>query len=262
MELKTIGNTGVRVSPIGLGTVKFGRNQQVKYPHPFKIPDDKSVQRLMSEAHALGINVLDTAPAYGNSETRIGQLRPYGREDWAICTKVGEQFQNGQSYFDFSKTTTEKSIHQSLTNLKTDYLDIVFIHSNGADKEILQETDVLDTLLRLKVAGKIRAVGISSKTVEGGILAFEMGCDVVMTAYNPLYQEELPVIQKAEALNKGIFIKKALSSGHLQLYKEDNPIKTIFTHIFKESAVSCVTIGTINLKHLRQNVRVAKEVLK
>jgi aryl-alcohol dehydrogenase-like predicted oxidoreductase len=89
MELRELGSTGIKVSPLGLGTVKIGRDQQVKYPTGFTIPDDKAVVELLELAWDLGINTLDTAPAYGNSEERLGQLLP-NKHDWVIVGKVGE----------------------------------------------------------------------------------------------------------------------------------------------------------------------------
>ncbi|MFU8797936.1 MAG: aldo/keto reductase, partial [Gammaproteobacteria bacterium] len=69
-----LGSTDLLISPLGLGTVKFGRNQQVKYPQPFEIPDDKVIVGLLNCARDLNINLIDTAPAYGESETRLGAL--------------------------------------------------------------------------------------------------------------------------------------------------------------------------------------------
>jgi aryl-alcohol dehydrogenase-like predicted oxidoreductase len=141
---RSLGNTNIEVSCLGLGTVKFGRNQNVKYPEGFDLPNDKEISDLIKKAEELGFNLLDTAPAYGSSEQRIGELfqkKKISRHDWVISTKVGEQFENGKSNFDFSATTTELSIKRSLKRLKTDYLDIVLIHSNGFDEEILDKTD-------------------------------------------------------------------------------------------------------------------------
>jgi aryl-alcohol dehydrogenase-like predicted oxidoreductase len=75
-QRKHIANTGVTVSPLGLGTVKLGRDKAVKYPEGFKIPDDKQALDLLALAWDLGINLIDTAPAYGNSEERLGKLLP------------------------------------------------------------------------------------------------------------------------------------------------------------------------------------------
>ncbi|HHH13074.1 MAG TPA: aldo/keto reductase, partial [Thiolapillus brandeum] len=60
MELRPLGSTGIEVSPLGLGTVKIGRNQQVKYPRGFELPDDAQVERLLWLARELGINLVDT----------------------------------------------------------------------------------------------------------------------------------------------------------------------------------------------------------
>ncbi|WP_256659976.1 aldo/keto reductase, partial [Pseudomonas sp. LS-2] len=67
---RPLGNLGIEVSPIGLGTVKLGRDQGVKYPNGFTIPDDNEAQMLLKQARDLGINLIDTAPAYGRSEER------------------------------------------------------------------------------------------------------------------------------------------------------------------------------------------------
>jgi hypothetical protein len=101
MELKPLGATGLRVSPLGLGTVKFGRNQGVKYPQPFELPSDREALALLEQAWDLGINLLDTAPAYGDSEERLGRLLRQCRRDWVIVTKVGEEFRDGVSSLRF-----------------------------------------------------------------------------------------------------------------------------------------------------------------
>ena len=87
MQKRVLGSTGLDVSVLGLGTVKIGRNQQVKYPSGFELPDDRSVIELFELARSLGINLIDTAPAYGSSEQRLGELLP-DRHDWVMMTKV------------------------------------------------------------------------------------------------------------------------------------------------------------------------------
>jgi aryl-alcohol dehydrogenase-like predicted oxidoreductase len=97
-----LGDTGLDVALLSLGTVKLGRDQGVKYPTPVKIPDDQAATELLQAAANLGINTLDTAPAYGMAEERLGKLIAGQRNDWVICTKVGEEFENGVSRYDFS----------------------------------------------------------------------------------------------------------------------------------------------------------------
>ena len=136
VEKRTLGQSGIHASCLGLGTVKFGRNQEVKYPKTFSIPSDKQLEGLLDEARELGINLLDTAPAYGSSEQRIGQILT-DRSNWILCTKVGEEFIDGKSFYNFSGQHTKTSIERSLKNLNTDYLDLVLVHSDGNDNTII-----------------------------------------------------------------------------------------------------------------------------
>ena len=131
MDKRLIGNTGVSVSALGLGTVKFGRNEGVKYPSSFELPDDAQLQRLLVHAQELGINTLDTAPAYGTSEERLGNLLKTRRKDWTIIGKAGEEFENGRSQYIFTPDHFVKSLERTLKRLQTDYLDVLLIHSDG-----------------------------------------------------------------------------------------------------------------------------------
>src|SRR5690606_24883839 len=83
---RPLGSTGLTVSPLGLGTVKIGRNQGVKYPSGFELPTDQQVRGLLAQARDLGINLLDTAPAYGLSEQRLGPLLQGQRQEWVLCS--------------------------------------------------------------------------------------------------------------------------------------------------------------------------------
>jgi len=250
MELRPLGSTGMWVSPLGLGTVKLGRNQQVKYPSTFKLPDDRQVLVLLDLAHELGINLIDTAPAYGSSQERLGRLLGARRKDWLIVSKVGEIFANGESRFDFSFDHTIATVEQSLRTLNTEYLDCVLIHSDGDDLRILQHEGALDALRELKARDLIRSHGMSSKTVEGGLRTVrEM--DVVMATCNLEYNEELPVLEAAQAQGKGVLIKKGLMSGHVQ---DPDGVQRSFTHILSQPGVSSMIVGTINPDHLRDNV--------
>lgn len=255
-----LGNTGMSVSRIGLGTVKFGRTQGVRYPHEFNLPTDNEIIELLDYAQSLGINLLDTAPAYGTSEERLGKVLQARRKNWILCTKVGEDFIDGQSYFDFSPLATRKSIERSLKRLNTDVLDIVLVHSNGEDKKIIEENAIFETLSEIKKTGHIRAFGMSTKTIEGGLLAVDHS-DVVMVTYNPLQTEEQPVIAHAYNKNKGVFIKKALASGHIQNIPGENPVQAAMQFIFQQPGVSSVIVGTLNKEHLKQNVECVENVL-
>jgi len=258
-QRKLIADTGVQVSPLGLGTVKLGRNKGVKYPKHFQIPDDKKVLDLLDQAWNLGINLLDTAPAYGNSEPRLGELLSQQPHDFVIATKVGETFdaKTGDSFYNFTPEFIIASIQQSLKNLRRDTLDIVLIHSDGNDKHIIEHYGALEILADLKQKGLIRATGMSTKTVEGGLLALQQS-DLAMVMHNLEYQQEQAVLDQAMLDNKSIFIKKALASGHIAA----DSVQDNFDIIFSNPAVSSVIIGTINPTHLEDNVIKAARALK
>ncbi len=253
MRLRPLGSSGIDISPLGLGTVKIGRNEQVKYPQGFDIPDDARVSELLNLAWELGINFIDTAPAYGSSEVRLGKLLP-NADDWVIMTKVGEIFENGKSRFDFSAKHTRQSIENSLKKLKRDMVDVVLVHSDGNDMNIINNEAALETLDKMKQEGLIRAYGMSTKTIEGGCWIVE-NTDVVMATYNLETDDELPVIELAHELNKGVVIKKGLQSGHA------DSVEDAFRHVLVQPGVSSMIIGTINANHLRDNVAICNNIV-
>jgi aryl-alcohol dehydrogenase-like predicted oxidoreductase len=257
LELRSLGGTGIEVSPLGLGTVKFGRNQQVKYPQAFEIPDDRAVRSLLDQSLELGINLIDTAPAYGSSQQRLGQLLPGPREQWVIVSKVGEFFEHGRSRFDFSYHTTQQVVRESLRTLNTDYIDVVLIHSDGDDLRILDQEGAADALREMKDQGLIRAHGMSSKTLEGGLrVVAEM--DVVMATCNPDYTEELPVLAAAAEQGKGVLIKKGLQSGHIG---GADGVEEAMRFVFSRPGVGSMIVGTINPQHLADNARILEKIL-
>ena len=260
MDKTQLGSTGIDISPVGLGTVKFGRNEGVKYPQGFEIPEDAHLQNLLSIAQDLGINMLDTAPAYGISEERLGHLLKGNRKKWVIVGKAGEEFENGESSFNFTPEHFEKSLERSLKRLQTDYLDILLIHSDGNDLDILQNEPLIEKLQDFKKRGLVKAVGASTKTKEGGIKTLEE-MDVVMATYNPIYKDEEPVLDYAAKHNKGVLLKKALVSGHVDKLGE-NPVKSALEFAFSHTATNGIIIGTINPDHLRQNIKTAEDVMK
>lgn len=260
MELRALGATGIEVSVIGLGTVKIGRDQQVKYPAGFTIPDDAAVKDMLDLAWELGINFIDTAPAYGTSEERLGQLLPTDK-DWVIMTKVGEIFENGISRFDFSAAHTRLSVERSLKRLQREQLDVVLVHSDGNDMHIIEQEGALDELARLKQQGLIRAYGMSTKTLEGGMWIVEH-TDVVMATCNLSDDNDLPVIARAHELNTGVVVKKGLQSGHADSSAGGHGVARAFEYVFSHAGVSSMIVGTINPAHLRDNVRIVNDILK
>ena len=266
LPLTRLGKTDIQISRLGLGTVKLGRNQSVKYPHAFDLPDDNTARQLLYSARDLGINLLDTAPAYGQSEERLGYLLRGERKNWVICTKAGEEFNHdydgeGASNFDFDADSLRLSIERSLRRLRTDYLDIVLIHSDGNDSHLIHHHQVLHTLAKLKQEGWIRAFGMSTKTLEGGLICAQEA-DVVMATFDPENDDDKQLMESWNTHKTGVLLKKIFNSGHL--LKPDGANKSTnaiieqqMKVIFAQSAVNSAIIGTLNCQHLRDNIQCA-----
>lgn len=241
---RALGSTGIEVSAIGLGTVKLGRNAGLSVA-PFAIPGARAARALLDRASELGVKLLDTAPAYGDSEERLGRLLDGARERWVLCTKAGESFDGRRSRHDFTSEAIRGSVEASLRRLRTDYLDIVLIHSDGRDVEILRHSDALDTLDALKQAGKIRASGFSHKTEEGGRLALPR-CDVLMSALSFTDRRQIDVVRDAGERGVGVLVKKALDSGRA-------PPESL-RYVAGRPGVSSVVVGTVDPAHLEADI--------
>ena len=258
MKKRRLRNTNAEVSSLGLGTVKFGRNENVKYPNSFELPSDSAILQLLATAQEEGVNLLDTAPAYGRSEQRLGALLGADRENWILASKAGEDFVDGVSRFDFSAAAITSSVERSLRRLRTDRIEALLLHSDGSDVDILENSGAVGALNQLKEQGKILATGISTKTVEGGKLAVSMGLDIVMATYNPWHRDEKPVLDAATEKGCSILLKKAFGSGWFGESGGENvsipdPVAESFRFIFDHPASTAVIVGTINPKHLRTN---------
>ncbi|MBL4886198.1 MAG: aldo/keto reductase [Planctomycetaceae bacterium] len=250
MKKTPLGKTGLNVSPIGFGSFKIGRNQKTKYPTAYDRPSDQESTRLLNAVLDLGINLIDTAPAYGLSEERIGAAISHRRDEFVLATKTGECFEDGESVYDYSGPATRTSIERSLRRLKTDVLDIVYIHSDGRDEWIQNQTDVVETLQQLKTEGLIRSIGFSGKDVAGVELALSWA-DLVMAEYHIEDTSHAEIINKAAELGIGVVVKKGLASGHLTA-------EAAIRFVLENPNVSSMVIGGLNLEHLRSNCEIAQ----
>jgi len=250
MVSRALGRTGLNVSRIGLGTVKLGRNADVKYPAAFELPSDAQVERLLQTALDLGVNLIDTAPAYGTSEARLGPFVAAHRARIVLATKAGERYENGRSTYDFSAKAITASVENSLRHLRTDSVDILVLHSNGEDEKILTQTDALEGLAALKRAGKVRAAGLSAKTEKGIALAGE-SLDIVMAPFSQSDQSLAGALSKAHAAGLGVLAIKGLASGRL-------PASAAIEFVLKQPFIDALIVGTIDRAHLKAAVDTAE----
>ena len=160
-------------------------------------------------------------------------------------------------------------VHRIVFRLQTDVIFLfvealdgrIFIANEcDYDVAILRDSGVYETLAELKREGKLRAFGLSGKTVEGGLLALERG-DCAMVTYNLAERGEQAVLDHAATHGKGILIKKALASGHAVLAGED-PVRASFELVFSHPGVTAAIVGTINPQHLAANAATAAAVIR
>ena len=249
VEHRRLGRTNFDVSVIGFGAFKIGRTLGMKYPRAYELPTEDECARLLGDVLDLGINLIDTAPAYGVSEERIGRHLAHRRSDFILSTKVGEMFDAGTSTYDFSSGGIRRSVQRSLKRLQTDYIDILFIHSDGNDIDILENVETVSTMVGLRESGLVRAVGFSGKTVEGATQALAWA-DVLMVELNQDDDSHTPVILESDG-NFGVVVKKGLASGH-------HAPETAIPYVLNTPGVDSLVIGGLNIDHLKANVAIAE----
>ncbi|WP_460444685.1 aldo/keto reductase [Angustibacter aerolatus] len=153
MQMRRLGDSGLAVSVVGLGTNNFG----------MKLDLEQS-REVLDAALDEGITLIDTADAYGESEERIGQLLGTRRDDVVIATKFGSPVRDGQSNgadWDAraSRRYVRKAVEGSLRRLRTDWIDLYQLHRPDPLTPIDETLSVLSDLVR---EGKVRYVGHSN----------------------------------------------------------------------------------------------------
>lgn len=250
------------VSPIGFGAVKIGRNLGLKHGPPHRLPDEAEAVRLLNAVVDMGINLIDTAPAYGLSEERVGLALRARRAEVVLSTKVGETFENGVSRHDFSPGAVASSLERSLRRLGTEAVDLVLIHSNGDDLGIMRGTGCVEALIELRRRGLTRLIGLSGKTVEGAREALAWA-DAIMVPLSPADPSHAQVCAMAGEAGVGVLVKKALDSGRLA---DTGPMAgpnraagagrvEALRYAARAAGVSGVVVGSLDAGHMRDNLR-------
>ncbi len=252
MVERPLGSTGAMVSAIGFGAFKIGRNVGIKYERGYKLPDERAVAALLNGVLDLGINLIDTAPAYGVSEDLIGRTLSHRRDQFFLATKVGETFERERSIFDFSANAVRQSVERSRSRLRADVIDLVSVHSDGNDLDIIRRCESIDALLDLQAQGVIKWIGFSGKTVEGAKAALPF-VDVLMVEYHLNNRSHEDVIADANTAGKGVLVKKGLDSGRLGAEES-------IRFVLANQGVSSMVIGSLSLDNMQRNLAIAGSV--
>jgi aryl-alcohol dehydrogenase-like predicted oxidoreductase len=223
MPAHTFGRTSMQVSALGLGAAEIGFERV-----PLKIVDS-----LLSVAFDAGLNVIDTAECYVDSEEKIGQALRGRRKDCLLFTKCGHSYSGrpaglftracrklwrpiehviGRKLADWDPRLLERSIDRSLRRLKTDWIDLIQLHS--CSEETLREGAVIQVLQRARQAGKARFIGYSG---DGAPALYAVQCglfDTLQTSVNILDQQAIDMtIPQAVKAGMGVIAKRPIANA-------------------------------------------------
>jgi aryl-alcohol dehydrogenase-like predicted oxidoreductase len=156
MRYRTLGRTGIKVSPYALGTLMFATS--------IGNPDHDDSIRVIHKALDAGINVLDTADAYGDSEDVVGKALKGRRDSVVLATKVSRPMGEDPNRQGASRRWIMTAVENSLRRLQTDYIDLYQIHWPDPDTAIEAEKAGLP-MTHLAMAFTIAHPGVSSAII-------------------------------------------------------------------------------------------------
>ena len=157
-----------------------------------------------------GVNAIDTAECYGDSEERIGKAVSHRRSEFYLFSKCGHA--SGLPLPDWSADLILRSVERSLRRLRTDYLDLLQLHSCSSD--VLRNGEVIRCLQDLKAAGKARYIGYSGDG-EDAMFAIQTGAfDTLQTSINIADQSCIETtVAAAAARGMGVIAKRPIANA-------------------------------------------------
>lgn len=246
MQKRRLGRTNLYVSVIGFGGIKLPGVQK-----------DDAV-KIINRAIDLGVNFIDTARAYGDSEEKIGMALKERRSECIIASKTASRDANGAM----------KELELSLKNLQTDFIDLYQLHT-VSDSEtfntVISHNGALGALRKAQSQGKVKHIGITIhrdiKTMRSAIKSGEF--ETIMLAYSPLDQEGVAeeILPMAKSHDMGVIIMKPLSGGLLCLPEHErknldyDPIVAgSIRYVIANENVSVVIPGMQKMQEVEENV--------
>ena len=260
MKLATneFGNTGVQVTRLGYGAMELREG-----------PEDLA-NDLLNLVLDSGINFIDTSIDYGDSEKLIGKFISHRRSEFFLASKCGCPIGTVGDHI-FTKENITNGINQSLKLLKTDYLDLVQLHN--PIKNVVEENDVIQTLLGIKKEGKIRFIGTSSVLPALSDHINMNVFDAFQIPYSALNREHEGLITNAAKSGAGTIIRGGVSKGefggnlewdnfsksNLDDLLDEGESRTSFLLRFTLShpELNTTIVGTKNAEHFKENIKTA-----
>jgi len=272
-----LGGTGMLVTSLGYGAMELRgapRGPQVT---------ERQAQAMLNALLDSGINYIDTSIDYGRSEEMIGKFISGRRSEYYLATKCGCLAGDtppppGQRMpHVFTRENIVAGVEQSLSRMRTDYIDVLQFHA-GPAREVLEENDSVQALLDLKRDGKVRFIGMSA-TPPNLLDHIGMGVfDVFQIPYSALQLEHDEVITRAAQAGAGTVIRGGAARGSPSEGKQvgqaweswqaaalddllDGMTRMEFTLRFTltHPDVHTTIVGTSSLDHLRDNVNAVRK---
>ena len=217
MNRRTLGRTGISVSELAFGCVEIGIPYGIGVRSEADMLAEPDAVALLRTALDTGVNLFDTAPAYGRSERLLGKAFRGRRQRVVIATKLryGLLRKDGTPLpLPELRAFVDESLRASLSALQTDYVDVLQVHESA--EPLLENDDLTHVLGECKQRGLVRAVGISTYGPENTRRAIASGrWDVVQLALNLMDQRNADLLPIAECDHIGILVRSVLFKGIL-----------------------------------------------
>ncbi|MFI8852396.1 aldo/keto reductase [Streptomyces sp. 891-h] len=241
MQYRTLGRTGIKVSPHALGTLMFATRMGNE-------PEESA--RIIHKALDAGINLLDTADAYADSEEVVGKALKGRRDNVVLATKFGLPTGEDPNQRGASRRWITTAVENSLRRLRTDYIDLYQIHRLDPATDFEETLSALTDLIR---SGKVRAIGSSttpaSDIVEAQWVAERRNLERLRTEQPPyslldrgIEREVLPVAQR---YGMGVMVwgplAQGMLTGRVRRSQENTLMRAgLFKHITDERRIDVV----------------------
>ena len=201
MVRRPFGKTRLSVTALGFGAGPIG----------YLATEQKQVESIVNTLVDGGVNFIDTAAAYHGSEEALGKVISRRRKELILVSKCGQQFQDlpGKAW---SAEVVTATVDRSLKRLRTDYLDVMLLHS--CDLSVLKRGDVIEALSKARNSGKIRFIGYSGDNEAAEFAACHREIAVIETSVNICDQANIDtVLPVAKEQNIGIIAKRPIANS-------------------------------------------------
>lgn len=266
MELRPLGDTGLRVSSLGFGAMQLGDPRC----------SEAEAATLLNAVLDLGVNLIDTARSYGLSEERIGRHLAHRRDQFLLSTKVGYGIEGVP---DWSYDCVVQGVERALRLMRCEVIDIVHLHS--CPLPVLQQGDATRALLDCQRAGKLRVAAYSGDNAELRFALRSGTFGALQSSVSVCDQDGLDeVLHTARQQGLGVLAKRPLAGAIWRLSARPGdgaesaywerwqalgmdalcadaglaPDELALRFALHQPGVSCALVGTLRLDSLRRNL--------